>query len=467
MGKSISLVVSLFFPLLAFAQAADTTAAPILLSLEDAIRVALSENVSVKVADKEVERTGYARKGTYASLLPQVSGSGSYQRTIKKQVMYMDFDIGGSEGGSGGGSSAGFEVGRWNTWSAGITASMPIVNVQLWENLRVSGQSVELAVEKARSSRLEAVNQVKQAYFSCLLAREAFEVYKSAYENALENYNQIQRRFNAQRASELDLTRARTTLENAIPSVYDAESAILLALWRLKAVMGVDLDANIDVSESLSDYSAHMLYDLHESGELTLEDNSTMRQLAIQAEQLAATVRAQRYAYLPTLSLSFNYSINAMTNDFNFSEYRWSPYSFIGLNLSIPIFSGGQRLNAVRQAKVQAETLDLQRTDTERQLKIAIRQYLNQMETALKSFGSAESAVGTARKAYDIAAKSYDVGRSTLTDLNDAQHALTQSQLGVCQAVYNFVVAKANLENTLGADFVDAEGDVQLNKTYR
>ena len=467
MGKSISLVVSLFFPLLAFAQAADTTAAPTLLSLEDAIRVALSENVSVKVADKEVERTGYARKGTYASLLPQVSGSGSYQRTIKKQVMYMDFDIGGSEGGSGGGSSAGFEVGRWNTWSAGITASMPIVNAQLWENLRVSGQSVELAVEKARSSRLEAVNQVKQAYFSCLLAREAFEVYKSAYENALENYNQIQRRFNAQRASELDLTRARTTLENAIPSVYDAESAILLALWRLKAVMGVDLDANIDVSESLSDYSAHMLYDLHESGELSLEDNSTMRQLAIQAEQLAATVRAQRYAYLPTLSLSFNYSINAMTNDFNFSEYRWSPYSFIGLNLSIPIFSGGQRLNAVRQAKVQAETLDLQRTDTERQLKIAIRQYLNQMETALKSFGSAESAVGTARKAYDIAAKSYDVGRSTLTDLNDAQHALTQSQLGVCQAVYNFVVAKANLENTLGADFVDAEGDVQLNKTYR
>ena len=467
MGKSISLVVSLFFPLLAFAQAADTTAAPTLLSLEDAIRVALSENVSVKVADKEVERTGYARKGTYASLLPQVSGSGSYRRTIKKQVMYMDFDIGGSEGGSGGGSSAGFEVGRWNTWSAGITASMPIINVQLWENLRVSGQSVELAVEKARSSRLEAVNQVKQAYFSCLLAREAFEVYKSAYENALENYNQIQRRFNAQRASELDLTRARTTLENAIPSVYDAESAILLALWRLKAVMGVDLDANIDVSESLSDYSAHMLYDLHESGELTLEDNSTMRQLAIQAEQLAATVRAQRYAYLPTLSLSFNYSINAMTNDFNFSEYRWSPYSFIGLNLSIPIFSGGQRLNAVRQAKVQAETLDLQRTDTERQLKIAIRQYLNQMETALKSFGSAESAVGTARKAYDIAAKSYDVGRSTLTDLNDAQHALTQSQLGVCQAVYNFVVAKANLENTLGADFVDAGGDVQLNKTYR
>ncbi len=178
------------------------------------------------------------------------------------------------------------------------------------------------------------------------------------------------------------------------------------------------------------------------------------------------TWMVQQYAYLPTLSLSFNYSINAMTNDFKFSEYKWSPYSFVGLSLSIPIFSGGQRLNAVRQAQVQARELDVQRTNTERQLKIAIRQYLNQMETAMKSLSSARSAAETAQKAYDIASKSYDVGRSTLTDLNDAQYALIQSQLGVCQAIYSFVTAKANLEGTLGADFIDADGNVQLNKTY-
>ncbi|MBR5724340.1 MAG: TolC family protein [Bacteroidales bacterium] len=462
-AKSISLVVLLFLPFLAPAQPVDTLSPPKLLTLEDALRVALSENASVQVADREIERTGYARKGTYASLFPQVSGSGSYQRTIKKQVMYMDFDLGG--GGSGG-SGGGFEVGRWNTWSAGVSASMPLVNAQLWKSLAISDQDVELAVEKARSSRLETVNQVKQAFFACLLAKEAFEVYKSAYENALENCNQIQRRFNAQRASELDLTRAKTTLSNAIPNVYDAESSVLLSLWQLKAVMGVNLDENIDVAGSLGDYADHMLYDLQESGELSLENNSTMRQLAIQAEQLAQAVKAQQYAFLPTLSLSFNYSINAMANDYNFSEYRWSPYSFVGLSLSVPIFSGGQRLNAVRQARVQAQELDIQRADTERQLKISIRGYLNQMETAMKSFSSAQSAAGTAQKAYDIAAKSYDVGRSTLTDLNDAQLALTQSRLAVSQAVYNFVIAKARLEGVLGADFIGEDGSVQLNKTY-
>ncbi len=460
----------------------DTSTAPKLINLEQALQIALSENASVKVADMEIERTGYARKGTYASLFPKIDGNASYQRTIEKQVMYMDFDLGSMGGGSsseGDGSASGaesapatsnngIEVGRWNTWSAGISASMPLVNAQLWKSLEISDQDVELAVEAARSSRLEMVNQVKQAYFACLLAKEAFEVYKSVYENALENYKLVEMKYNARKASELELTRAKTTLANAVPDVYNAESSVILSLWQLKAVMGVDLDENIDVSEKLGDYANRMLGDMADSASdsLSLENNSTMRQLAIQAEQLANTIKMQQFANIPTLSLSFAYNFNAMTNDFKFSEYRWSPYSYVGLTLQIPIFAGGQRHNAIRQAKVQAAELDVQRADTERQLRISIRQNLNQMETAMKSYGASLTALESAEKAYNITAKSYEVGSSTLTDLNDAQLAYTQSQLAVSQAIYDFVIAKSSLESTIGADFIDGEGNVQLNNTY-
>ena len=460
----------------------DTSTAPKLINLEQALQIALSENASVKVADMEIERTGYARKGTYASLFPKIDGNASYQRTIEKQVMYMDFDMGSMGGGSsseGDGSASGaesapatsnngIEVGRWNTWSAGISASMPLVNAQLWKSLKISDQDVELAVEAARSSRLEMVNQVKQAYFACLLAKEAFEVYKSVYENALENYKLVEMKYNARKASELELTRAKTTLANAVPDVYNAESSVILSLWQLKAVMGVDLDENIDVSEKLGDYANRMLGDMADSASdsLSLENNSTMKQLAIQAEQLANTIKMQQFANIPTLSLSFAYNFNAMTNDFNFSEYRWSPYSYVGLTLQIPIFAGGQRHNAIRQAKVQAAELDVQRADTERQLRISIRQNLNQMETAMKSYGASLTALESAEKAYNITAKSYEVGSSTLTDLNDAQLAYTQSQLAVSQAIYDFVIAKSSLESTIGADFIDGEGNVQLNNTY-
>ena len=449
---------------------AQEESSPTVLSLEQAIRIALSENIAIRVADKDIERAEYARKGTYASLYPQVDGSGSYSRTIKKQVMYMDFDMGsmmggggdedasGAEtkagGGSGGGSSkgGGIEVGRWNTFSTGIQASMPLVNAQLWKSIKISGQDVELAVERARSSRLETVTQVKQAFYGVLLAKEAFKVYKEVYENALDNFQQTEKKYNVDKASELEYQRAKSTVQNAIPNVYDAENAVVLGLWQLKAVMGIDLDDDIDVAGSLMDYSLTMFRDIHENDGVTLENNSSLRQLAIQAEELANTIKMQQYASLPSLALSFSYSINAMTNDFVFREFNWSPYSAAGLSLSIPIFAGGRRSNAVKQAQNQRDQLVLQTENTERQLRVAIRQYLNQMETAMKNFDAAGSGVETARKAYDIAAKSYNLGRSTITELNDAQLALTQAQLAQSQAIYNFIVAKANLEQTLGND---------------
>ena len=86
---------------------AESSQTPVVITLEQALEIALSENVSVKVADLEIKRAQYAKKGAYASLFPQIDLSGSYQRTIKRQVMYMDFDMSsimGSIPGMGGGA---------------------------------------------------------------------------------------------------------------------------------------------------------------------------------------------------------------------------------------------------------------------------------------------------------------------------------------------------------------------------
>ncbi len=475
---------------------AESAETPVIITLEQALEIALSENLSVKVADMEIERTGFAKKGTYAALFPQIDASGAYQRTIKKQVMYMDFDMSslggmgmgaGSGAGSGEGegtgsegegagsegavmpgtgasqasssskssSGGGLEVGRWNTWSAGLSAAMPVINAQLWKSIKLSGLDVELAVEKARSSRLETVTQVKNAYFGTLLAKEAFAVYKDVYENAMKNYEETEKKYKAEKASEMELLRAKTTVANAIPNVYNAESSVILALWQLKAVLGVDLDMNLDIAGKLDDYAEHMFYDIHQHDSVSLDMNSTMKQLAIQSEMLAETIKLQKFANIPSLALAFNFSMNAMTNDFKFSEYRWTPYSTVGISLNIPIFAGGKRYQQIRQAKNQYQQVQLQAENTERQLKIAIRQSLTTMETNMKSYYAAQDAVAMATKAYTISEKSYQLGSSTLIELNDAQLALTQSQLAQSQAIYNFVVAKAQLEQTLGQDFIN------------
>ena len=508
---SVVLAAMLFFPSAASAQFKKTveetpkteaeillesaTAAekPVVITLDQALQIALSENVAVKVADLEIKRTEYAKKGAYASLFPQIDLSASYQRTIKRQVMYMDVDsksmasmMGGSSSAdltkimqtlqtlhpeafpsnppapeteveqteSSSASAGGIEVGRLNTLNGGVTVAMPIINAQLWQGLKISGMDVELAVEKARASRLDMVSQVKSAFFGTLFAKEAQNVYQDVYNNAVSNYEETKRKFDAQKVSELELLRAKTNVASSITNLYNAESTVVLALWQFKAVLGVDLDMNLDVAGKLEDWSQQMFYDVHQHDSINVDNNSAIKQLAIQTEQLAQNIKLQKYANIPSLALAFNFSMNTMANDVSFSEFKWTPYSYVALSLNIPIFAGGKRHFAIRQAQNQYNQVKLQVDNTERQLKIAIRQQLNTMETNMKSYYAAQETTAMAQKAYDIAEASYKVGRSTQLELNDAQLALTQAQLAQYQAVYNFLNAKTQLEQTLGQDFI-------------
>ena len=109
------------------------------LTLDKALEIALSESLTLKVADMEIKKSEYAKKGTYSALFPQIDFSFNYQRSIKKQTMYM--------------GDQSFQIGRNNTWSTGFSAAMPLVNVSLWKSLQITGMNVELAIEKAKSSK--------------------------------------------------------------------------------------------------------------------------------------------------------------------------------------------------------------------------------------------------------------------------------------------------------------------------
>ena len=214
------------------------------ITLDEAIEIALSESNTIKIADMTIEKTGYAKKGAYSALYPNISAAGNYQRTLKKQVMVMEM----------GGQSMSIEVGTDNNVSAGITAAMPLINAQLWQSLKLSALDVELAIEQARSSKISLVSQVKQSFYAVLLAKEAYNVYKEVYDNAQKNFEDVEKKYNVGKASEFDYLRAKVNVNNAEPEVFSAENAVVLAIWQLKAIMGIDLNTELDVEGALSDY---------------------------------------------------------------------------------------------------------------------------------------------------------------------------------------------------------------------
>ena len=416
----------------------EATESPVVLTLDEALQVALSDNPTVKVADKTIQKKQYAKKGTYAALWPEISASATYQRYIKKQRLHFNGDD--------------IEIGTANNISAGVNAGMPLVNAQLWKSLKLSAMDVELAVEQARSSRIDMVEQVSKAFYQVLLAKDSYDVYKRVYDNAVENHRIIEKRYSVGQVSEYDFIRSQVSVANAEPNVFNAENSIVLALWQLKALLGVDLDKDIDCAGRLADYEVELNAQI-EMGDLS--NNSTMKQLDIQFDMLEQALKIKRAANLPTLALSVGYNYVVMNETLDFSEYQWNPYSVAAFSLNIPIFAGGKRRAEINQAKIDIETLQLQKENTERQLRTAMMSYYSNMLTNVKQFHASSQTISQAKRGYEIAVKRYEVGGGTLVDVDNSQLAYTQAELSRSTAIFNYLTNQVSMAKVMGVSAVN------------
>lgn len=412
----------------------------LMLTLEQALDIALSENPTIKVADQEIQIKRYAKQGTYAALYPQIDATATYQRVLAKQTMSMDL----------GGQTQTIRVGSDNSFNGGISAAMPLINAQLWTSLKVSVLDIELAVEKARASRIDMVEQVTKAYYGVLLAKESHSLYQRVYDNAVENNKVVKKKYDVGSVSEYDLITSNVSVQNALPNVIEAEYSVILTLWQLKALLGIDLEKNIDVVGSLMDYE-RMMSEGYDITRLNLDNNTTLKQLDIQEEMLEKAVKITKLANVPSLSVNAAFLYTALGNDGKFFvKDAWNPYSYAGLQLNIPIFAGNKRRAATREARLNLSNLQLQRENVERQLRVSVIQQLNNMQSSVKKYYASAATVGQAQRGYDISVKRYEVGRGTLVDVDNSQVALTQAELGRNSAIYNFLVAKVSLDKVLG-----------------
>ena len=407
---------------------------PLMLTLDQALSIALEENPTVRIADQTIEVKKYAKRGTYAALWPEISASATYQRYVKKQMFHFQGNT--------------IEVGTTNNASGGIQAAMPLVNFQLWKSLKLSAMDVELAVEQARSSRIDMVEQVSKTFYQVLMAKDAYNVYKRVYDNAVENHKIVEKKYNVGAVSEYDFIRSQVTVSNAEPNVLNAENSIVLALWQLKALLGMDLSLDIDCAGSLADYES-MMTEIYKANK-DLTNNSTLRQLDIQERMLNQTLKVQRAANMPSLALTANYTYTALDETLKIQHYRWNPYSVVGLSLNVPIFAGGKRRADINQAKLNLNNLELQRENVERQLMTALMQYESNMQTDLKEYYASSQNISQAKRGYDIAVKRYEIGGGTLVDVDNSQLAYTQAELSRSTAIFNYLVNRVSIDKILG-----------------
>ena len=224
----------------------------------------------------------------------------------------------------------------------------------------------------------------------------------------------------------------------SLSSILQSENMMKIAELQLKMLMGMDSDIPLKVVGSLDDYRDSM-FDTIIPADTTLMDNSDIKQFDLQTDMARKGYEMQKLQFAPSLVSTFNYLYMSQNNDFKFGQYRWDPYSTLGITLSIPLFNGGQRYNNLKQSGIQLHQLSEQRKEVERGLKLSIKNNWNLMAKSMEQVVASESAVEQARKGYQITQKRYETGMGTIVEVNSAALAITNAELQYRNAIYDYL----------------------------
>ena len=218
--------------------------------------------------------------------------------------------------------------------------------------------------------------------------------------------------------------------------------------------MGVTADVEIKIDDSLAAYESivfanQLENDAHEG----LVNNTTIKQLELNRLMLQKNIKSLRTNFMPTIGLGYSYQYQSMNNDsWNIFDYHYGSSSLV-FNLSIPLYKASN-FTKLKSNRIQMRQLDQNRIDTERKLNMQITSYQDNMAASSEQVSSNKENVMQAEKAVQIAGKRYEVGKGTVLELNTSQVQLTEAELTYNQSIYDYLVAKADLDQVLGRDYI-------------
>ena len=420
------------------AQTEQTAQNTLTLTLDKALEIALDENPTIKVAAEEIALKKVASKEAWQSLLPEASLNGSLDHTIKAAEMKLN--------------DMSFKMGQdgTNTANAGLSINLPLFAPAVYRAMSMTKTDIELAVEKSRASELDLINQVTKAYYQLMLAQDSYEVLQGSYKLAEDNFNVVNAKYQQGAVSEFDKISAEVQMRSIKPNVISAANAVTLAKLQLKVLMGITADVDIKTDDNLTNYESMLFANQLKEEDMSLDNNTTMKQFELNMKLLEKNVKSLRTNFIPTLSMSFSYQYQSLYNpNINFFDYTWSNSSSLMFNLSIPLYRASN-FTKVKSARIQMRQLDWNRIDTERKLNMQVVSYRNNMTASSEQVVSNKENVMQAEKAVQIAGKRYEVGKGTVLELNSSQVSLTQAHLTYNRSIYDYLTAKADLDQVVG-----------------
>ncbi len=416
------------------------------LTLKDAITFALENKADVKKSKLKVINSDYQIQEVRARALPQISANGNLIYNPDIQASFLDA---GSFGGQPG-TVIKAKLGQAWTSTAGLSLTQTLFDQSVFTGLKAAKSTKEFYQINNQLTEEQVIERVANAYYQVYVQRQNLIVIDSTLNNTLKIKTIVKTQFENGLAKKIDLDRILVKLSNISTQRQQILNAVMLQENALKFYIGMPIEAKINIPNTAFEVSPQVL------SETPNTTNRTDYLLLKKNEELLQYQKKSILAgYYPTLSLSGNYNFLGQGKKMPLGSLPsdgvyWSNYSSIGLNLKIPIFTGFGTRAKVRQAENSLLSIKEDLKDTKLALDLAYENAKLQIDNSIITIKSQKENEQLAQEVLDNTKNNYYQGLTTLTDLLDAENALTEAQNNYTSAILNYKLAEIQLIKSKG-----------------
>jgi outer membrane protein len=421
------------------------------LTLAQAEQNTLKHQPTVRQAEGQTEAAAGRVEEARAGYLPQVTGTGTYERTTGNYASRpgaVPANLTTTNGmmiTTNTAPSISWSK-TYNFWSFGVTGSQLIYDFNATaDKWRSASWSRDSAASSEEVAKQQALFNVRRAYFTARAQRDLARVAEEAVTNQQKHLDQITDMVSAGMKSQIDLATQRTALANARVQAVQAENSYAGDLALVNQAMGTPSESGFDLTDSEmppvagEDGDERQLID----GAIKARPEVASAEQQRRAQEL--TVSADRGGYGPALS-----AIASLT-DVGTTLDKLAPNWFVGAQLSWAILQGGLTTGQIREAKGTLAALQAQADGVRLQVSVDVVQGRLAVRAAKSSIDGAEEALTNAREQLRLAEGRYQTGQGSIIELADAQVAYTTAEAQEVSARYSLASARAQLLTALGA----------------
>ena len=414
-------------------------------TLSQCIDYALEHNLSIQQSDLSVEQQEIALNTAESSRLPGLSGSAgqnfSFGRGLTADNTYANTNT----------TSTSFSLG----------GDMTIFNGnRIKNNIELSRLDLEAATSDLARAKDDIRVAVAQAYVQILYDMEIVEVAKNQVSIDSLQVERLKEMAANGKASRAEVSAQEATLAQSNVSLTQARNTLALATLDLTQLLELPSPEGFSVVKpSLESLETGLLMTPEAIYQDAVGIKPVIKSEEIRLDHALKNIDLAKGSFLPSLSMSAGLGTNYYTS----SGYESNPFftqiknnfsQYIGLNLSVPIFSRYSNRNQLRSAQLSLRNQEIQLENTKKQLFKEIQQAYDNAVAAQEKYKGCEAAAESARDAFDLAQAKYESGKAGITEYNEAKGRYISAESNLVQARYENLYQSKLLDFYRGLELV-------------